>query len=64
MLDKIGATGVLGLVFLIGGIGIVALESLYLAAGLCFVIAGLLLVAYGFVTTILGSLGMGLGDVR
>ncbi|AQL43015.1 hypothetical protein BV210_09930 [Halorientalis sp. IM1011] len=63
MLDKIGTAGVLGLVLLLGGIGVVALESVYVAAGLCFVIAGLLLVAYGFVTTILGALGMGVGDM-
>lgn len=63
MLDKIGAAGVLGLVLLIGGIGVVAIESVYVAAGVAFALAGLLLVVYGFVTTILGALGMGLGDV-
>ncbi|SEN71245.1 hypothetical protein SAMN05216388_1004255 [Halorientalis persicus] len=63
MLDKIGTAGVLGLVLLLGGIGVVAIENPLIAAGICFVIAGLLLVAYGFVTTILGTLGMGMGDV-
>ncbi|RXK46442.1 DUF7470 family protein [Halorientalis pallida] len=63
MLDKIGTAGVLGLVLLLGGIGVVAIESLYVAAGFAFAIAGLLLVAYGFVTTVLGAIGMGLGDV-
>lgn len=63
MLDKIGTAGVLGLVLLLGGIGVVAIENPLIAAGICFVIAGLLLVAYGFVTTILGTLGMGVGDV-
>ncbi|WP_424017389.1 DUF7470 family protein [Halorientalis pallida] len=63
MLDKIGTAGVLGLVLLIGGIGLVAIENPLIAAGICFAIAGLLLVAYGFVTTVLGALGMGLGDV-
>ncbi|WP_299262904.1 DUF7470 family protein [Halorientalis sp.] len=63
MLDKIGAAGVLGLVFLVGGISVVAIESVYVAAGVGFAFAGLMLVAYGFVTTILGALGMGLGDV-
>ena len=63
MRNKIGTAGVAGLVLLLGGIGVVATQSLYVASGIAFVVAGLLLVAYGFVTSVLGALGMGIEDV-
>jgi hypothetical protein len=59
MLDKLGIPGVVGVLFLLGGIGLVASESLVLAAGLALVVAGLGLVVFGLVKNLLASFGMG-----
>jgi hypothetical protein len=59
MLDKLGIPGVVGVLFLLGGIGLVASESLVLAGGLALVVAGLGLVVFGLVKNLLASFGMG-----
>ena len=59
MLDKLGVSGLLGFLLLIGGIGLLAYIDLIIAAGVAFVVAGLGLVVYGLVTSFLGSMGMG-----
>lgn len=59
MFDKLGIAGVLGVVVMLAGIAIVAYHSLFAAAGLAFVVAGVGLVTYGMVTSLLSSLGMG-----
>lgn len=59
MLDKLGLAGVIGVVFLLGGIAVVALESLVIAGGIALVVAGLGLVVFGLVKNLLASFGMG-----
>ncbi|MFC7132215.1 MULTISPECIES: DUF7470 family protein [Salinibaculum] len=59
MLDKLGLPGLLGLLVMLGGIVVVAVESLILAGGIALVIAGLGLVVFGLVKNLLASFGMG-----
>lgn len=59
MFDKLGIAGVLGVVVMLAGVALVASQNLYIAAGLAFVVAGVGLVTYGMVTSLLSSLGMG-----
>lgn len=59
MFDKLGIAGLAGLVVTLGGIGLLAWVDPLIAAGIAFVVAGLGLVAYGMVTNLLSSLGMG-----
>lgn len=59
MFDKLGIAGLLGLLLALGGIGLLATVNLYIAAGVAFVVAGIGLVAYGIVTNLLASFGMG-----
>lgn len=59
MLNKLGIPGVLGILFLIGGVALVTWESLVIGGGLALVIAGLGLIIYGMISTLLSSLGMG-----
>jgi len=59
MLSKLGIPGIIGFLFMIGGIVVVAVENLFIAGGLALVIAGLGLLVYGMVTNLLSALGMG-----
>ena len=59
MLGKLGIPGVFGVLFMLGGIAIVALENLVLAGGIALVIAGLGLVVFGLVKNFLSTMGMG-----
>ena len=59
MLDKLGAAGILGALLMIGGVAVVAVESLLVAGGIALVVAGLGLVVFGLVKNLLSSLGMG-----
>ena len=59
MLGKLGLAGILGVLVMLGGIVLVALESLVIAGGLALVIAGLGLIVYGMVTNLMQAFGMG-----
>ena len=59
MFGKLGIAGVVGVLVMLGGIAVVALENLVMAGGIALVIAGLGLVVYGLVKNLLSSLGMG-----
>jgi hypothetical protein len=59
MLSKLGIPGVLGILFLIGGVALVTWESLVIGGGLALVIAGLGLIIYGMISTLLSAMGMG-----
>jgi hypothetical protein len=59
MLSKLGIPGVLGVLFLIGGVALVTWESLVIGGGIALVIAGLGLIIYGMISTLFSSLGMG-----
>jgi len=59
MFDKLGIPGVLGVLFMLGGIAVVAFENPILAGGLALVVAGLGLIVFGLVKNLLSSFGMG-----
>lgn len=58
MFGKLGLTGALGFVVLLAGIGVVAWQNLYIAAGLAMVLAGTGLVVKGLVGTIMRQFGL------
>ncbi|MCL9812082.1 DUF7470 family protein [Natranaeroarchaeum aerophilus] len=59
MLKKLGAVGIVGLLALLGGIVLIAYESLVIAGGLALVLAGLGLMVRSLIQSVLGSMGMG-----
>lgn len=59
MLDKLGLVGLFGVLSMLGGVAVIALESLVIAGGIALVVAGLGLVVFGLVKNLLSSLGMG-----
>jgi len=58
MLDKLGLSGVFGLLLVVVGIAVVAWQAPVVAAGLTAVIVGLALVARGAVQSVMGMFGM------
>lgn len=58
MLDKLGAKGIAGLVFIVAGFALVAWTAPVVAAGLALVVVGLVLVAGGLAQSVMGMLGM------
>ncbi len=63
MFGKIGPFGLFGLICLLGGIGVIAWQNLFIAGGIALVLAGLGFVVYGLVSQLKASLGMGGGMV-
>ena len=59
MIGKLGIPGVFGVLLLLGGVALVTWESLIIGGGIALVIAGLGLIVYGMVSTLLGAMGMG-----
>ena len=59
MIDKLGAKGIVGILVLLGGIAVIALQNLLIAAGIGLVVLGVVLVAWGLVSGLLASFGMG-----
>jgi hypothetical protein len=59
MLRQLGAVGIVGLLFLLGGLGLVAYQAPIVAAGLALVLAGVGLLAKGMIDAVLGSMGFG-----
>ena len=59
MIDKLGAKGIVGILVLLGGIAVIALQNLLIAAGIGLVVVGVVLVAWGLVSGLLASFGMG-----
>jgi hypothetical protein len=59
MFNKLGIAGVLGLLFVLAGVALVASENLLIGGGIALVIAGLGLVVFGMVRNLLSALGMG-----
>jgi hypothetical protein len=58
MLDRLGVTGVLGVLFLLGGVVLLATVSLRVAAGVALVVAGMGMVASGLVKGMMRSFGL------
>ncbi|MFB6171007.1 MAG: hypothetical protein ABEJ23_00630 [Haloarculaceae archaeon] len=59
MLQKLGVVGIVGLILLLAGLALVAYQSLIVAAGLAFVIAGVGLLAKGLLNAVVSSMGFG-----
>jgi hypothetical protein len=58
MIDRLGIAGVLGLAVVLGGIGVIAVESPIVASGIGLIIIGTALVVYSLVQNVLGAFGM------
>jgi len=58
MLDKLGLSGIVGLLLVVAGIAVVAWTAPVVAAGLTAVIVGLALVARGAIQSVMGMFGM------
>jgi hypothetical protein len=59
MLKRLGATGIVGFLTVLGGIALIAYDSLIVAAGIALVLAGLGLVIRSLVSSLMGAMGMG-----
>ncbi|MGA9399802.1 DUF7470 family protein [Haladaptatus sp.] len=59
MFGKLGTKGIAGLLVLIVGIGVIAVQSLIIAAGIALVVVGFVLTAWGLVSGLLANFGMG-----
>lgn len=58
MAPNLGPRGIVGIVLLVAGVGLIAYESLIVAAGIALVVAGLGLVVQGVLSNVLRSFGM------
>lgn len=58
MLDKLGTSGLAGIVLLLAGIALIAWFYPIVAAGLALVLAGIALVAKGLISSVMRSFGM------
>lgn len=58
MLGKLGAKGIVGVLAILGGLALVALQDPLVAAGIALVLVGLLLTAWGLVSGMLSAMGM------
>lgn len=58
MLDRLGIPGVVGVLALLGGVAVIALESPVVAAGIALVVLGLALTAFGLLKSALAAMGM------
>ncbi|WP_276299262.1 DUF7470 family protein [Halorussus lipolyticus] len=59
MLDKLGAKGIFGVVLLLAGIAVIAIQNLIIAAGIGLVVLGFVLTAWGLVSGLMSSFGLG-----
>jgi hypothetical protein len=59
MLKRLGATGIVGFLTVLGGIALIAYDSPIVAAGIALVLAGLGLVIRSLVSSLMGAMGMG-----
>ncbi|MFC5971414.1 hypothetical protein ACFPYI_08745 [Halomarina salina] len=58
MFGKLGTTGVAGILLLVGGIALVAVENVVVAGGMALMLVGLLLVARGLIGSMMSAFGM------
>ncbi|WP_435176939.1 DUF7470 family protein [Halorussus sp. AFM4] len=59
MLDKLGAKGIVGVLLLLAGVAVIALQNLIIAAGIGLVVVGFVLTAWGLVSGLMSSFGLG-----
>ncbi|MFC7044244.1 hypothetical protein ACFQH6_01455 [Halobacteriaceae archaeon GCM10025711] len=58
MLDKLGPFGIVGVLAIIGGIALIAVQSPVVAAGISLVLVGVGLTARSLVQNVMGMFGM------
>ncbi|SEQ74014.1 DUF7470 family protein [Natrinema salaciae] len=58
MLQNLGALGIAGLVILLAGIGLIASQNIWIAAGMALIVAGLGLVVKSLISGMLQNFGM------
>lgn len=58
MHNTIGSLGAVGVILLVLGLGVVAMENYVVATGLALVIAGVGLLAYGMTTNFMKAMGL------
>ncbi|MFC6837134.1 DUF7470 family protein [Halomarina ordinaria] len=58
MFGRLGRTGFAGVLLVLGGLALLALENVVIAGGIALVLLGLLLVARGLVGSMLSAFGM------
>jgi hypothetical protein len=59
MYDKLGPSGVAGILVFLAGIGVIGWQNPIIAAGVALVVAGIGFVAYGLVKSLVKAFGMG-----
>lgn len=59
MLDKLGATGIVGILVVLAGVGVIAWENWIIAVGLALVIIGTALLVKSLVSAVISAMGMG-----
>lgn len=59
MLDKLGITGILGLLIMVAGVAVVAWQDPIIAAGFALVLLGIGLLLRAAVNSLMGAMGMG-----
>ena len=59
MFDKLGAKGIVGVLLLLAGVAVIALQNLIIAAGIGLVVVGFVLTAWGLVSGLMSSFGLG-----
>ncbi|NHN60357.1 MULTISPECIES: hypothetical protein [Halorussus] len=59
MIDKLGAKGIVGVLLLLAGVAVIALQNLIIAAGIGLVVVGFVLTAWGLVSGLMSSFGLG-----
>lgn len=58
MLKRLGLTGLLGVLLMLVGVALLGLVDLRIAGGVAMVIAGIGLVAYGLVQSMMAAFGL------
>jgi hypothetical protein len=59
MFDKLGIKGIFGVLLLLAGIAVIAYVNLLIAAGIGLVVLGFVLTAWGLVSGLMSSFGLG-----
>ena len=58
MFQRIGLTGVMGLLLMIVGVALLGLVDLRIAAGVALVVSGIGFLAYGMIKSMMGAFGL------
>ncbi|WP_247730972.1 DUF7470 family protein [Halovivax limisalsi] len=58
MIDKLGTSGLAGIVLLLAGLAVIAYYHWQVAVGLALVLVGIALIAKGLISSVMRSFGM------